>query len=159
MSREASGQALLAAHYRVDGHPFINPIQVNTAFELQPTAKIKEAKKLNDKILFTKAMCIVKCVSSIHGFVAGGCGWRQECLPDVPSLPRRPPLLRADTAEAARARSAAPLPSDRLGCALCALQGYRAARSQVKKVCLHRWVKVRDSRDLFTASFYRILKM
>ena len=28
MSREASGQALLAAHYRVDGHPFINPIQV-----------------------------------------------------------------------------------------------------------------------------------
>jgi len=33
VSREASGQALLAAHYRVDGHPFINPIQVNTAFE------------------------------------------------------------------------------------------------------------------------------
>ena len=28
MSRDASGQALLAAHYRVDGHPFINPIQV-----------------------------------------------------------------------------------------------------------------------------------
>ena len=28
MSREASGQALLAAHYRVDGHAFINPIQV-----------------------------------------------------------------------------------------------------------------------------------
>jgi len=27
VSREASGQALLAAHYRVDGHPFINPIQ------------------------------------------------------------------------------------------------------------------------------------
>ena len=28
MSRDSSGQALLAAHYRVDGHPFINPIQV-----------------------------------------------------------------------------------------------------------------------------------
>jgi len=27
VSREASGQPLLAAHYRVDGHPFINPIQ------------------------------------------------------------------------------------------------------------------------------------
>ena len=28
VSRDSSGQALLAAHYRVDGHPFINPIQV-----------------------------------------------------------------------------------------------------------------------------------
>lgn len=27
VNREASGQVLLAAHYRVDGHPFINPIQ------------------------------------------------------------------------------------------------------------------------------------
>ena len=27
VKREASGEALLAAHYRVDGHPFINPIQ------------------------------------------------------------------------------------------------------------------------------------
>ena len=32
VSREASGQALLAAHYRVDGHPFINPIQVRSFF-------------------------------------------------------------------------------------------------------------------------------
>ena len=86
----------------------------------------------------TKYTIEYQIIQSFHGFVAGGCGRRQECLPDVPSLPRRPPLLRADTAEAARARSAAPLPSDRLGCALCALQGYRAARSQVKKVCLHR---------------------
>ena len=28
VSREASGQSLLSAHYRVDGHPYINPIQV-----------------------------------------------------------------------------------------------------------------------------------
>ena len=28
VSREVCGQALLAAHYRVDGHAFINPIQV-----------------------------------------------------------------------------------------------------------------------------------
>ena len=28
VSREAGGQSLLAAHYRVDGHPRINPIQV-----------------------------------------------------------------------------------------------------------------------------------
>jgi len=27
VSREASGQSLLAAHYRVDGHPRVNPIQ------------------------------------------------------------------------------------------------------------------------------------
>merc|ERR1719211_190602 len=27
VSREASGQSLLSAHYRVDGHPYINPIQ------------------------------------------------------------------------------------------------------------------------------------
>ena len=32
VSREASGQPLLAAHYRVDGHPFINPIQVKCSF-------------------------------------------------------------------------------------------------------------------------------
>ena len=30
VSREASGQSLLSAHYRVDGHPYINPIQVSS---------------------------------------------------------------------------------------------------------------------------------
>ena len=30
VSREASGQSLLAAHYRVDGHPRVNPIQVGS---------------------------------------------------------------------------------------------------------------------------------
>ena len=32
VSREAAGQSLLSAHYRVDGHPRINPIQVTYTF-------------------------------------------------------------------------------------------------------------------------------
>ena len=128
MSREASGQPLLAAHYRVDGHPFINPIQVKCSFS---TSKYKYSWK--------------PCLTS-----GGGC-WRQEHLPNVPPLPRRPPLVRQDPEETPGARCPSPLPSDRLRRARISLQGYCSPGSQVKKVRLHWRVKVRK---LFTLDHF-----
>ena len=51
VSREAGGQSLLAAHYRVDGHPRINPIQVKKTNK--KTTK-KQQKNNNKKQKTTK---------------------------------------------------------------------------------------------------------
>ena len=124
MSREAGGQSLLAAHYRVDGHPRINPIQVkNNLIQIKPIHPI---------IL----------VYFFYSSLGGGC-WSKAHLPGVPPVPRRHALLREDEAETPGAKRSPPLPTDRGRCARGARQGHRAPGSQAQEIRLHRRVKVR----------------
>ena len=70
MNREASGQVLLAAHYRVDGHPFINPIQVtkhhNIVLNCSGTSSDLQEVVVGDKNVY---LMFPTCHGDLHSYV------------------------------------------------------------------------------------------
>ena len=73
--------------------------------------------------------------------LGGCCGW-QKCLPDVPAMSWRSSFLCQNKTEVTGAKCASSLQANRLCCSWSTLQRNRATGSQIKKVCLHWWVKV-----------------
>ena len=74
-------------------------------------------------------------------YLGGCCGW-QKCLPDVPAMSWRSSFLCQNKTEVTGAKCASSLQANRLCCSWSTLQRNRATGSQIKKVCLHWWVKV-----------------